>query len=64
MEIQKDIKEHLKTINKTCADLARTLEISYEVLNRQLNGRANLPEKIRVKIYDYFLTFKSDEKDI
>ena len=50
MIIRMDIKSALKTANKSSADLARGIEINYEVLNRYLNGRAKMPVSIEKKI--------------
>jgi len=50
MEVRADIKTSLHQIGKSCADLARYLGKSYEVINRYINGRAKMPPDIEEAI--------------
>lgn len=50
MIIREDIKTALKEGRRTCADLARKLDMNYEVLNRYINGRAPLSEELERQI--------------
>jgi transcriptional regulator with XRE-family HTH domain len=50
MNIRTDLKQKIKQAGMTAADVSRGIGINYEMLNRYLNGRANMPKSIEDQI--------------
>ena len=50
MEIRKDIKQLLKGVGKSGADLSRELDMNYDLLNAYLNGRKKMPRELDTAI--------------
>jgi plasmid maintenance system antidote protein VapI len=49
-KIRTDIKTSLEELGKTGADLARALQIDYNILNSYLNGRRHIPYETEKRI--------------
>lgn len=45
-----DLKKSLKAAGKTSADMARSLNMNYDVLNSYLNGRRPIPYEVEFNI--------------
>lgn len=53
-QIKQDIKDKIKELGHTMADLSAAIDVPYNSLNWYLNGRMGMPPEIYTKIQEQF----------